>query len=204
MGRLLGWSRRKRAAETRRYLDLVAAEQIGPAYGCPACGGRGAGRGAALGRGGGAAGMAAAGEERQAAPLLTFRLDQEQRQRLKARLAREGRTMSEVVTHGLRQYVQGCGPGATMQRAGPGLRRPCLGPLGRGLLGRGLLGRGLLGRGLLGRGLLGRGLLGRVLLGRGLPRWGQGAWSCPSASRRGCASCAPPGAASCCRPRWPR
>ena len=39
--------------------------------------------------------------------LLTFRLDQEQRQRLKARLAREGRTMSEVVTHGLRQYVQG-------------------------------------------------------------------------------------------------
>jgi glycerol-3-phosphate dehydrogenase len=27
MGRLLGWSRRKRAAETRRYLDLVEAEQ---------------------------------------------------------------------------------------------------------------------------------------------------------------------------------
>ena len=27
MGRILGWSRRKRAAETRRYLDLVAAEQ---------------------------------------------------------------------------------------------------------------------------------------------------------------------------------
>ena len=38
--------------------------------------------------------------------LLTFRLDQEQRQRLKARLARDGRTMSEVVTHGLRQYTQ--------------------------------------------------------------------------------------------------
>src|ERR1700731_4565123 len=38
--------------------------------------------------------------------LLTFRLDQEQRQRLKARLAREGRTMSEVVTPGLRQYVR--------------------------------------------------------------------------------------------------
>jgi len=37
--------------------------------------------------------------------LLTFRLDQEQRQRLRARLAREGRTMSEVVTNGLRQYV---------------------------------------------------------------------------------------------------
>jgi glycerol-3-phosphate dehydrogenase len=27
MGRLLGWSRRRRGAETRRYLDLVAAEQ---------------------------------------------------------------------------------------------------------------------------------------------------------------------------------
>jgi antitoxin component of RelBE/YafQ-DinJ toxin-antitoxin module len=39
-------------------------------------------------------------------PLLTFRLDAAQRQRLKARLAREGRTMSEVVTHGLRQYVK--------------------------------------------------------------------------------------------------
>ncbi|MGH3226637.1 MAG: hypothetical protein ACRDPY_49495 [Streptosporangiaceae bacterium] len=39
-------------------------------------------------------------------PLLTFRLDAEQRQRLKARLAREGHTMSEVVTHGLRQYVK--------------------------------------------------------------------------------------------------
>ncbi len=38
-------------------------------------------------------------------PLLTFRLDAEQRRRLKARLARDGRTMSEVVTHGLRQYV---------------------------------------------------------------------------------------------------
>jgi antitoxin component of RelBE/YafQ-DinJ toxin-antitoxin module len=38
--------------------------------------------------------------------LLTFRLDREQRQRLRARLTREGRTMSEVVTHGLRQYVQ--------------------------------------------------------------------------------------------------
>jgi glycerol-3-phosphate dehydrogenase len=27
MGRLLGWSRRRRGAETRRYLDLVEAEQ---------------------------------------------------------------------------------------------------------------------------------------------------------------------------------
>jgi antitoxin component of RelBE/YafQ-DinJ toxin-antitoxin module len=38
--------------------------------------------------------------------LLTFRLDTEQRQRLKARLAADGKTMSEVITHGLRQYVQ--------------------------------------------------------------------------------------------------
>ena len=43
--------------------------------------------------------------QQSARRLLTFRLDQEQRQRLRARLAREGRTMSEVVTHGLRQYV---------------------------------------------------------------------------------------------------
>ena len=27
MGRLLGWSRRRRVAETARYLDLIAAEQ---------------------------------------------------------------------------------------------------------------------------------------------------------------------------------
>jgi predicted HicB family RNase H-like nuclease len=45
--------------------------------------------------------------------LLTFRLDQEQRQRLRARLTREGRTMSEVVTHGLRQYVQHAYPPGT-------------------------------------------------------------------------------------------
>ncbi len=36
MGRLLGWSRRKRAAETRRYLDLVAAEQTVAAGGAGA------------------------------------------------------------------------------------------------------------------------------------------------------------------------
>jgi predicted HicB family RNase H-like nuclease len=59
--------------------------------------------------------------------LLTFRLDPEQRQRLKARLAREGRTMSEVVTHGLRQYVQQARPKGTAkgaavspQNVGPG------------------------------------------------------------------------------------
>ena len=45
--------------------------------------------------------------------LLTFRLDQEQRQRLRARLAREGRTMSEVVTNGLRQYVDRLPRGGT-------------------------------------------------------------------------------------------
>ncbi len=47
--------------------------------------------------------------------LLTFRLDQEQRQRLKARLARDGRTMSEVVTHGLRQYVQHARPAGSAE-----------------------------------------------------------------------------------------
>jgi glycerol-3-phosphate dehydrogenase len=31
MGRLLGWNRRRRAAETRRYLELAAAEQVVPA-----------------------------------------------------------------------------------------------------------------------------------------------------------------------------
>ena len=53
--------------------------------------------------------------------LLTFRLDQERRQRLAARLAREGRTMSEVVIHGLRQYVHarhGDSPGSS---SSPGL-----------------------------------------------------------------------------------
>jgi len=38
--------------------------------------------------------------------LLTFRLDGDQRQRLKARLAGEGRTMSEVVILGLQNYVE--------------------------------------------------------------------------------------------------
>ena len=61
--------------------------------------------------------------------LLTFRLDQEQRQRLRARLAREGRTMSEVVTHGLRQYVD-----SVLARgvsASPGGRLPGDPPHGR-------------------------------------------------------------------------
>jgi len=52
--------------------------------------------------------------------LLTFRLDQEQRRRLKARLAREGRTMSEVVTHGLRQYVQRARHATVVSSAAPG------------------------------------------------------------------------------------
>jgi antitoxin component of RelBE/YafQ-DinJ toxin-antitoxin module len=61
--------------------------------------------------------------------LLTFRLDQEQRQRLKARLTREGRTMSEVVTHGLRQYVQGVlarGGGSPEPSPAPPGSRPVL------------------------------------------------------------------------------
>jgi glycerol-3-phosphate dehydrogenase len=40
MGRLLGWSRRRRAAETRRYLELVATEQTTPALGGSAVGAR--------------------------------------------------------------------------------------------------------------------------------------------------------------------
>lgn len=42
----------------------------------------------------------------RAGQFLTFRLDLELRQRLKARLAREGRSLSEVVIHGLRVYIQ--------------------------------------------------------------------------------------------------
>ncbi|MBV9379273.1 MAG: hypothetical protein JOY82_20835 [Streptosporangiaceae bacterium] len=49
--------------------------------------------------------------------LLTFRLDSELRQTLKARLASDGRTLSEVVTHGLRQYVQRAGGRAPAARA---------------------------------------------------------------------------------------
>jgi antitoxin component of RelBE/YafQ-DinJ toxin-antitoxin module len=58
--------------------------------------------------------------------LLTFRLDQEQRQRLRARLAREGRTMSEVVTNGLRQYVlaRGDDPPQTPPAHGGAARPP--------------------------------------------------------------------------------
>ena len=43
MGRLLGWNRRKRATETRRYLDLVESEQavIGMDTGPGARGGAG-------------------------------------------------------------------------------------------------------------------------------------------------------------------
>ena len=58
--------------------------------------------------------------------LLTFRLDQEQRQRLRARLARDGRTMSEVVTNGLRQYVlaRGDDPPQTPPAHGGAARPP--------------------------------------------------------------------------------
>ena len=63
--------------------------------------------------------------------LLTFRLDQEQRQRLKARLARDGRTMSEVVTHGLRQYVQHARPVGSAESSP---KNAVLSPKGRGKL----------------------------------------------------------------------
>jgi glycerol-3-phosphate dehydrogenase len=55
MGRLLGWSRRRRAAETRRYLELVAAEQTTTASGASAVGASAAVADAVL------AGVAAAG-----------------------------------------------------------------------------------------------------------------------------------------------
>jgi predicted HicB family RNase H-like nuclease len=42
----------------------------------------------------------------RAGQFLTFRLDLELRQRLRARLTREGRSLSEVVIHGLRVYIQ--------------------------------------------------------------------------------------------------
>ena len=58
--------------------------------------------------------------QQSARRLLTFRLDQEQRQRLRARLAREGRTMSEVVTHGLRQYVLARGDSVSPGGGPPG------------------------------------------------------------------------------------
>ncbi len=71
--------------------------------------------------------------------LLTFRLDGDLRQRLKARLTGEGRTMSEVVILGLQLYVQrsawlsasgppdldqvsGVPPQASMMRGMPGAR----------------------------------------------------------------------------------
>jgi hypothetical protein len=46
------------------------------------------------------------GAATRARQLLTFRLDLEFRQRLRARLAGEGRSLSEVVVHGLQLYLQ--------------------------------------------------------------------------------------------------
>ena len=54
--------------------------------------------------------------------LLTFRVDRELRQRLRTRLAGDGRTMSEVVILGLQMYVQhsaSMGGSATLDRAPP-------------------------------------------------------------------------------------
>jgi glycerol-3-phosphate dehydrogenase len=63
MGRLLGWSRRRRAAETRRYLELVAAEQAMPSGTAGAAGAAGpdgsAGPAGSAGSAGSAAGLAA-------------------------------------------------------------------------------------------------------------------------------------------------
>ncbi len=60
MGRLLGWSRRRRAAENRRYAELVAAEQIQDAPAADGTGLAGAGL-AGLGRAGQELAAAAAG-----------------------------------------------------------------------------------------------------------------------------------------------
>jgi predicted HicB family RNase H-like nuclease len=54
----------------------------------------------------GKTGRGGTGAANRARQLLTFRLDLEFRQRLRARLAREGRSLSEVVVHGLQQYLQ--------------------------------------------------------------------------------------------------
>lgn len=54
--------------------------------------------------------------------LLTFRVDRDLRQRLKTRLAGDGRTMSEVVILGLQLYVQhsaSMADSATLDRASP-------------------------------------------------------------------------------------
>jgi glycerol-3-phosphate dehydrogenase len=61
MGRLLGWSRRRRAAETRRYLELVAAERTTTTVGTPAVGPGAVGPGAAGVPDAMLAGVAAAG-----------------------------------------------------------------------------------------------------------------------------------------------
>jgi hypothetical protein len=61
-------------------------------------------------------------------PLLTFRLDRDLRQRLRARLTGEGRTLSEVVILGLQLYVQHStwfsGPAASDPPAPPELPAP--------------------------------------------------------------------------------
>jgi predicted HicB family RNase H-like nuclease len=55
----------------------------------------------------------------RAGQFLTFRLDLELRQRLKARLAREGRSLSEVVIHGLRVYIQHGTSAAAQDKTAP-------------------------------------------------------------------------------------
>jgi hypothetical protein len=55
--------------------------------------------------------------------LLTFRLDLEFRQRLRTRLAGEGRSLSEVVIHGLQLYLQ---QGTQPSDAGPPDKNPAV------------------------------------------------------------------------------
>lgn len=51
------------------------------------------------------------------AKLLTFRLDRATREAVRARLARDGITLSSVVTRGLREYVSSAGSSAAVARA---------------------------------------------------------------------------------------
>lgn len=50
------------------------------------------------------------------ATLLTFRLDRDTRERVRARLKRDGLTLSAVVTRGLREYVSSRAPADTGSR----------------------------------------------------------------------------------------
>ena len=147
MGRLLGWNRRRRAAETRRYLDLVA----GRAHDCPPW----------------------IPSRRQAWP--SPRRDEVAGVSAAADVpAGPGAAAAAARPAGPRgpDDVRGRDEWAAAVRAGslPPGGNPPGDPPGHG----------------------------------GLPAPHTPGPDCPSGSRRGCASSARPGAASCCPGRWPR